>query len=557
MKYLLYRIAFVVLSICFVSPSFAQASYTDSLRTELSGTDDDSLKVALLISLSLNFTQTELDSASYYGTRAKDIADQSNNLNVKVIATNHMGRVYIRRGMYEEALKIFQEALSYINQLPHNPELKAATLRGIGNIYFIQYKYDEALSFYDDALDNFQEAGDSAGAILVYGNYANVYFETGKKNLAIRYYKKQIDYYEETEDEMGLGSSYLNIGMLYDTMDSLSLAIDYSERALAIAEKNNALVMMTYPLKVLSSVSNALENFEQGIEYGQKSLELAQDLGIIYEQKDAHVNLSYSYERLGNFETALSHYKSFKELNDSLLNEDANARLAEMRAIYETDKKEQEILVLGTKNDLQQARIAAISSSLGLVVAIGVIGIVWFVARKRKEIELLEKDKLLAESEQKLTKEELANSRLREENLQSELTNFALQIVEKNDFLEEVKSEMAEIRSEIKSQEALSHINKLGSRIYQNLMLNKQREEFEIQVDQVCEGFYKKLERSYPELTSQERRLAALLRLNLSSKEIFGILNISPKSVDQGRYRLRKKLTLNKKKNLSLFLNQI
>lgn len=68
---------------------------------------------------------------------------------------------------------------------------------------------------------------------------------------------------------------------------------------------------------------------------------------------------------------------------------------------------------------------------------------------------------------------------------------------------------------------------------------------------------FKKLEQRYPELTPQERRLAALLRLNLSSKEISGIMNISPKSVDQGRYRLRKKLTLQKKKNLSLFLNQI
>lgn len=135
--------------------------------------------------------------------------------------------------------------------------------------------------------------------------------------------------------------------------------------------------------------------------------------------------------------------------------------------------------------------------------------------------------------------------------------NYALHIVEKNNFLEEVKAEMVEVRSEIKNNEALKHINKLGSKIYQNLMINKDREEFDIQVEQACEGFFKKLDIKYPSLTNQERRLSALLRLNLTSKDISGILNISPKSVDQTRYRLRKKLNIDKSKNLSSVLNQI
>ena len=409
MKFLLYTLVILFLSEMSANQLIGQTSHRDSLLTEFKNAENDSIKVDLLISISLSFTQTDPDSAAYYALQAKNISDETENIWLKITTTNHLGRVYIRTGSYAQALSTFEEALNYIEQLPNNPGLKAGTLRGIGNIYFIQYKYDEALSFYDDALENFRLAGDSSGVNLVYGGFANIYFETGQKELAITYYKKQIGYYTDNQDEMGLGSTYLNIGMLYDTMDSLSLAIDYSEKALAIAEKNNALVMMTYPLKVLSSVSNALENFEQGIIYGQQSLDIAEELGIIYEEKDAHMNLSYSYERLGNFEKALSHYKSYQELNDSLLNEDANTQLAEMRAKYETEKKEQEIHVLETENDLQAARIIAVSSSLGLVVAIALIGIIWFAARKRKEIALLEKDKLLAESEQKLAKKLVKN----------------------------------------------------------------------------------------------------------------------------------------------------
>lgn len=557
MKNLLYCFVLLLLLLSNTNSAFAQATYSDSLITELDSVSDDSSRIELLIQISLSFTQTDPDTAAHFALKANKIAEGIDDLSLKVKVTNHLGGIYIRKGMYGQALTSFQESLATLNQLPDQKLLRARTLRGIGNIYFIQYKYDEAIEFYKEALEYFQEVNDSEGINLVYGGFANVYFETGEPEKAISYYKKQIDHYIATDNEMGLGSSYLNIGMLYDTIDSLTLAVDYSEKALAIAEKNNALVMMTYPLKVLHSVSNSLENFERGIEYGKKSLELAQQLGIIYEEKDAHSNLSYSYERLGNYKAAYEHYKSFKELNDSLLNEDANARLAEMRAQYETEQKEQEILVLGTENELQQARIVAITTSLGLVVAIAIVSFFWFSVRKRKEIQLLEKDKLLAETERKLANEELESSRLREKNLQSELTNFALHIVEKNDFLEEVKVEMAAIRNEVSNQDALTQINKLGSKIYQNLMLNRDREEFEIQVDQACDGFYKKLEKRYPELTSQERRLAALLRLNLSSKEISGILNISPKSVDQGRYRLRKKMALKKKKSLAMYLNQM
>lgn len=553
----LYITLLIFLPLCVNKSLLAQTEETSSLLKSLELSKDDTTRINTLILISLSYNQTQPDSSEFYALLANELAEKKADVFFQAKTLTHLGRVYIRQGSYALGLDVFQKALTHLNKLPEQIKLRAEVLRGIGNIFFIQYKYDEALSFFEEALGYFRQAGDSSGVTLVYGGFANVYFETGQKELALTYYKKQIRIYQEANEEMNLGSVYLNIGMLYDTMDSLSQAIDYSQRALEIAEKNNALVMMTYPLKVLSSVSNALENFPQAIDYGKKSLEIADELGIIYEQKDAHLNLSYSYERLGQFKEAYFHFKTHKELNDSLLNEDANARLAEMRAKYESEKKEQEIAVLETENELQKTRVAAISSSLGLVLAIFIIGIIWFAAKKRKELALLEKDKLLAESEEKLIKEELANSKLREENLQKELTNYALHIVEKNDFLESLKSEMAEIKSSIKNDEALKHINSLGSKIYRNMMLNKDREEFELQVDQACEGFFRNLERKYPELTSQEKRLAALLRLNLSSKEISGIMNISSKSVDQGRYRLRKKLPLKKNRSLSTFLNQI
>lgn len=536
----------------------AQNTEIDSLKSTITINTSDSVKIDLYLKIAQLYNQTNPDSTEHYALLAKDLSEQIEHPYYSAYSWNIVAAAYLRIGSYGRGLSALQEAQKYAELLSdEHITLKAQILRSLGNIYFIQYKYEEALLFYNESLELFEKDNNIAGIGFIYNNFANVYYETFKFDSALMYYKRYLDIETSKGNEQGMASAYLNMGMLYQEMDSMDLAIEYSLKAKAIAEKYNALVMLTYPLKVLSTVSREKGEYEEAIQYATQSLEIANDLGIIYEQKDAHQNLAESYEGIGNYRLAFDHYKTFKQLNDSLLNEDSNNKLAEMRAKYESEKKEQEILVLEAENRFHKTRNLVITLVAGIILLILASALILYASRKRKELQLLEKDRELAESKKKLAEEELQNSKLREENLQKELTNYALHIVEKNDFLDEVKSEVAQIKNQIQNHEAISHINKLGSKIFQNLMINKDREEFDIQVEQACEGFFKNLEQKFPDLTSQERRLSALLRLNLSSKEISGIMNISPKSVDQGRYRLRKKLAINTQKNLSVFLNQI
>ena len=86
-------------------------------------------------------------------------------------------------------------------------------------------------------------------------------------------------------------------------------------------------------------------------------------------------------------------------------------------------------------------------------------------------------------------------------------------------------------------------------------MLNREDwEKFEIHFDQVHEDFLKKIRKKYPELTPKDLRLCAYLKMNLSSKEIAPILNISVRGVEISRYRLRKKMNLPRDANLNDFM---
>ena len=90
-----------------------------------------------------------------------------------------------------------------------------------------------------------------------------------------------------------------------------------------------------------------------------------------------------------------------------------------------------------------------------------------------------------------------------------------------------------------------------------HLQINDDIKEFQMNVEKVNQDFFNRLNQKFPDLTPNERHLCGLIRLNLSTKEIAVIRNISPKSVEMGRYRLRKKLNLGPKEEITSFLQNL
>jgi DNA-binding CsgD family transcriptional regulator len=154
-------------------------------------------------------------------------------------------------------------------------------------------------------------------------------------------------------------------------------------------------------------------------------------------------------------------------------------------------------------------------------------------------------------AEAQLQKTELEQIKLKDELAyrNKELENFALHIVQKNDFLLDVKTSLKEIKANA-NEDNIDEIKNLTFKINQALRVNKELEKFRDRVDDVNSNFFKTLTQNYPDLTEKEKRLCALLKLNLSSKEIATLNNISEGAVTMARYRLRKKIGLTTDENL-------
>jgi DNA-binding CsgD family transcriptional regulator len=162
---------------------------------------------------------------------------------------------------------------------------------------------------------------------------------------------------------------------------------------------------------------------------------------------------------------------------------------------------------------------------------------------REKEREYIQQA-LIAEKEIMTMK----NEKLRAEMIQQdkELANQAMNLVRKNEFITNIRQELQNIKKASQEDIVNEKILYLVSKIKKEVDNNKQREVFDKAFDEVHEAFINRLKSKYPSLTPTELRLCAFLRMNISSKEIASLMNISPRGVETSRYRIRKKLNLNK-----------
>lgn len=161
---------------------------------------------------------------------------------------------------------------------------------------------------------------------------------------------------------------------------------------------------------------------------------------------------------------------------------------------------------------------------------------------------------------------QLANEKLQVENelnmaeikSQSiELATFAMQLTYKNDLLSNVKQKLLTVSQSMLHEPSKEQVVKLAENIGSEIQQKDNWDKFEMNFDQVHEDFLKKLREKHTALTPKELKLAAYLRMNLSSKEIASLLNITPRSVEISRHRLRKKLNLERSVNLVDYLMRL
>ena len=183
---------------------------------------------------------------------------------------------------------------------------------------------------------------------------------------------------------------------------------------------------------------------------------------------------------------------------------------------------------------------------------------------KIKELEIQEQKKVFEAENTAKKKEikELKNQQLQHElrHKAQELASSTMNLIRKNEMLLDIMDNIAkaseDIRKNTDKNMVISRLTKMERSIKQNIDQDKNWKKFEENFDLVYENYLKRLGESYPQLNVSDKKICAYIKMDLSSKDMAPLLNMSVRSIETNRYRIRQKLTLDREVNLADFLQK-
>ncbi len=436
-----------------------------------------------------------------------------------------LGGIHQEMGNYRIALKETLNALKFFEEKKDTLR-QADALMQIGTLERSLENFESAITHTKKAYDIYGKYDDKQYKCYAANGIGNTYLNLGEPEEAHKYFEDALKLSREIENREIEGNSLANLGMANSAIGKTNQAIDYFLQGLAIHKELGYKKVISMDLNGLAEAQIKGDNLKVALDNLSRSISIAKEIGAKDNLSEAY-RLRYAVNKsLGNLEEALADHEMFKAVNDTIYNTTKSQQIEELRTIYETEKKEQlialqekEITVLGQK--------ASISNLQKLLMGIGLLlSLIGFYAiRQKMKRNKVEKEKIAAELEFK----------------KKELTIHALNLARKNETLENLKLKAQKLKAK---ENIGTGYNQLIRSINFDLQDDNNWENFSRYFEEVHKDFNKNVKTKYPEVSSNELRLLALLKMNLTSKEIANILNISLQGIKKARYRLRKKLNL-------------
>lgn len=517
----------------------------DSLLVQLSNSNEDTSKVNVLIKLADKTSWSDINSSQEYAKQALALSQKLNYLKGLAYSKFLLSKVFAD---YEFDLteKLALQSLDHAKTM--NDSLLIARVYNILGNLKSKFGHDEdALNYYNKSLGIYLRHGQDSSAAAIYNNLGILHIPTKDDSLSIYYYQKAAEINIKTKNYLWLAINYLNIGN--DLIDSgeLDAAFDYLQKSHVLANEHNYNRLYPWIYNNFSKYYLENNNNNKSIEFANKALHLSEKHKNWLQEKLALQHLNESFKNKSDIKKAYYYLEQLNKISDSINahNRLKEIDLMEMRFKYEEEAKQQELEKVLIENQYYRQELIYLIILMVAALVIFTFILLYFTQRSRINRKNLEQKTTLLEKE-KLAKDlEFKNK---------ELTTNVIYLLKKNEFISEISSKLK--NTNFDSVDKLSDsVDRIISELDKSVTQDNWTE-FEVRFQEVHVDFYNQLSKQYPELTPNELRLCAFLRLNMTSKEISDITLQSSDSIKTARYRLRKKLDISREDNLVTFLTQ-
>jgi len=308
---------------------------------------------------------------------------------------NNLGNRFDKESRTELALQNYLEALKYAKK-SNNLFRIAYLYNNIGLLKFESLQYDEALEDFINGVEIAKKIEDERLAGHLFNNIGLVYSAKEDYEKANDYYFKFLSYAKRNNSVKEMGVSFLNIGHALLKQKQYENALAYYDSTAYLFEGNNVYYFLpkTYMGRALILIE--IEDFESALMYVDKGMEIATEYNMLEELSLGHKLYSDIAKGENEFELALTEYKEYKELTDSIDKLNNKKKFAELEVQYDVEKKENDLIkeknrteLLEKEKELEKIKLRTyiIFSIIGIIVFIILFFIRHFSVLKRKQEE--------------------------------------------------------------------------------------------------------------------------------------------------------------------------
>lgn len=569
----------ILFSLLITLGSFASKYDPDSLQQVLHITDIPSEKVLILNLLSHSFIEEDPTKAENFANQALFIAESINDKegiaeaqyyiaqilisrqdyskaidflteSLMIFETSKdekwiakvslsLGNEYKRRFEMEKALRLLFQALTIFKKI-EKENMLAATYTTIGGVYFDQENNEKALENYQFALSLFQKTNNSKGISATYNNIGEIYRLKGQNRDALSHYKKAIEYNEDNNRKEFLTVVYENMGIVYLNLDKNDSALIYLSLSEELSKQINIPNRISSIAISLGKYYLKTGNLIEALNYLLAGYELALLHSNLILVREASKILSEVFAHQQNFQKAYYYHHQYKIVSDSIINYSNLGKIAwiEMKNLFDNEQKTRKI-------EQQKTNLTYFTLAICLVFVL----IIMILLYGRQQIKM-------KHSHIKAENLQLEYMRLKDDIdfKNRELTTNLMYLIKKNELLGFITEKL---------QSSKLNFTPANRKKVENIILNLQQnvdkdiwKVFEKRFREVHKDFYEKLVEKFPHLTEKDKKLCALIKLNLNTKEISSLTHLNINSIEVARTRLRKKLNIsNTEISLNTFLS--
>lgn len=505
---------------------------------------------------------------------AIDRAERIGDNEAKIDALNAAAWCYETRSDYTSASSCALEALELARECADRLRC-GESLLVLGVVRSGMMMFADALASLKEAVDVFAELNDDPGLASAYNNIGMIHQQVANYPSALEAYLAALRINEALGDQRNVGVNVGNVSNIYYYLGDLDRSFEYDQRSLELARATNNTYGTAHALEAIATHYKARGAFDEATRALTDALEIFSSLGEKRYAAATHIKLGSVHELQQKSKKALEHYATAATMALSIKRHDLHAQALLCKgAILSTGKAPsssieifESVVEIARTHSLDQLVVETLGHLAQAYARAGdhqrAFNALQECAKMKERLYALDRQRAVAEMQSRFDVERaeregevlrIKNAHLEElmEVRSQELASMAMRLVGKNAFLQRLRKQISahteqhpELRDAVK--DVLQEINT-------DLRDDNEWVRFEEKFEHLHQDYLTKLSQAYPKLTPTELKVCAMLKINLSNKEIAGLLSVSLRNVESHRYSIRKKLGLASDVNLTAVL---